>query len=699
MRYCFLFSPAFVGNKLVDFVLHSVVARLTTLLAVLGVWALSSTPLHKPVLCASNDETGDSVIAADYVDPDYADPDYALYVFDSETDITDPTPHRRISGHFVGTEVDFNIYLTPKPRWKGRFFQHMHPLQTSLADNNTILFGAESGGYTVQASGTIGYRADAALARLSRRLAREYYNSPSDQIYGYIYGGSGGSLKVVGAAENTFGVWDGCVALIQAIPMSIPYNWGIRALGGLILANHSKDLIDTIQPGGSGNPHAVLNDLECKILTETQHLGVPSRGWEDWDAIVGNRTQLWQSLKDVTIPILQRMDPTYVDDFWTKDGYAGSDQSALGERFRDALVQFTSPIEKVTAGDNGLITEFTLGNVPGNITNVVGIGFSVVVDNSIQYFSGTLDSATRTVYVSARASTEIREALRPGTNIQVDNRWYLATHTYHRHQLPPSSSNFHGHDYLRNEQGEPLYPQRDILIGPHISKSASGNGTHTGNITMKMIAMGNLLDVDAFPLHADWYKNQVLKAKGDLQDHYRLYYSDNANHAMGSIEAPYTSRVVDFTGLYQQHLRDMVAWVENNVDPPPPTEYSVEKGQVNNSPSAEARKGIQPVVELFVDESKVTRAAPGEKQEFRVKAQVPGGIGYIVALEWDPLGVGEYTKLDIQSGPEIAFETSYTYDEPGVYFAGVRAASHRSMKTETDIALAWNLDRVRVVIE
>jgi hypothetical protein len=392
------------------------------------------------------------------------------------------------------------------------------------------------------------------------------------------------------------------------------------------------------------------------------------------------------------------MDPTYVDDFWTKNGYAGSDQSALGERFRVALVQFTSPIEKVTAGDNGLITEFTLGNVPENITDVAGIGFSVTVDNSMQDFSGTLDSATRTVYVSARASTEIRKALRPGTNIQVDNRWYLATHTYHRHQLPPSSSSFHSHDYLRNEQGEPLYPQRDVLMGPRISKSASGNGMHTGNITMKMIVMDNLLDVDAFPLHADWYKNQVLKAKGDLQDHFRLYYSDNANHAMGSVEAPYTSRVVDSTGLYQQHLRDMMAWAENNVDPPPPTEYSVENGQVKIPLSAEARKGIQPVVELFVDESKLTRAALGEKKEFRVKVQVPDGLGHIVALEWDPLGVGEYTKLDIQPGPEISFEMSYTYDEPGVYFAGVRAASHRSGDTETDIALAWNLDRVRVVV-
>jgi hypothetical protein len=202
-------------------------------------------------------KTGALIITADCVDPDYA-----LHVFDSDTDERSPTPHRLISGHFVGTKVDFNIYLPPKLRWNGRFFHLMHPLQTSLANDDTIAFGDESGGYTIQASETVGYRADAALAKLSRHVAREYYNSPSEKIYGYIYGGSGGSVKAVGASENTFGVWGGCVTLIQAIPMSIPYNWGIRALGGLILANQSKELIDMIQPGGSGKPHAVLDELE-----------------------------------------------------------------------------------------------------------------------------------------------------------------------------------------------------------------------------------------------------------------------------------------------------------------------------------------------------------------------------------------------------------------------------------------------------
>lgn len=646
------------------------------------------------VNCAIDEDTGALFITADCVDPDYTSP-----IIDSETDETTPTLHRKVSGHFNGTDVDFNIYLPPKSQWHGRFFQLLYPSQTSTADDNAIAFGVESGGYTIQASGTTGYRADAALAKLSRQIAQQYYNGSSDRIHGYVYGGSGGSLKAIGSAENTLGVWDGCVALIQATPMSIPYNWGMRAFGGLILANRSKELIDALQPGGTGDPYAVLDDLERTVLTETQHLGVPSKGWEDWDSIARNRTQLWQTLKDITVPMLQSMDPTYADDFWSKNGYAGSDQSALGQSFRAALSEFDSTIENVTVGGDGLASHFVLKSVPENVTNVVGFGFSVKVNNTSHHFSGMLDVDTRIVSILAGASETALSALVPGTAIQVDNRWYLAAHTYHRHQLPTPESGFYGYEYLRDEDGEPIYPQRDVLMGPVVSQSTSGGGKHTGNITMKLIVMDNLLDFDALPWHADWYKNKVHEAKGDLEDHYRLYYSDNADHVMGEIKAPYTSRVVDFRGIYQQHLRDLVGWVENNIVPPTPTNYTVERGQVVIPSSASERKGIQPVVELSVDGYKRTQVAPGAKKEFHVKVQVPDGVGQIVALEWDPLGVGAYTKKEIVVGAEIDLRFSYAYEKPGVYFAGVRAASHRDGNSKTEIALAWNLDRVRVVVE
>ena len=156
---------------------------------------------------------------------DCVDAKFATAVIDKESDETNPVPHRKVSGHFDGTTTDFNIYL-PKDGWDGRFFQLVYPLQNSTAEDREIGFGAESGGYTVRVKGGEGYRGDAAVAKLSRTIAQDYYKSSKKrQIYGYIYGGSGGSLVVIGAMENTVGIWQGAVPLVQAIPMSNPNNF------------------------------------------------------------------------------------------------------------------------------------------------------------------------------------------------------------------------------------------------------------------------------------------------------------------------------------------------------------------------------------------------------------------------------------------------------------------------------------------
>jgi hypothetical protein len=41
------------------------------------------------------------------------DPQYARPVVDSEQDVTAPVPHRRVEGHFAGTDERFVISLPP----------------------------------------------------------------------------------------------------------------------------------------------------------------------------------------------------------------------------------------------------------------------------------------------------------------------------------------------------------------------------------------------------------------------------------------------------------------------------------------------------------------------------------------------------------------------------------------------------------
>lgn len=629
--------------------------------------------------------------------PNCTDPEYNTPILDTSTDKTSPVPHRLVTGHLNGTDVDFKIYLTPKPQWDGRFFQVMYPTQNSTALDNAIVFGVESGGYTVQASGTTGYRADAAVAQYSRQVARDYYNT-TDHIYGYIYGGSGGSLKTTGASEKTRGIWDGCNTLIQGTPVSIPYGWNIRHLGGFVMQNAREAVNQTLQPGGNGDPASALAEPWQKaVFDEVSSLGAQVRIWENWSGVMGNRTQGLQTLKDIAIPMVQGADPSYADDFWTKDGYAGSEDSGLGEAFRSALFAFNSTVQDITTDSTGLTSDFTLDHVPEGTGNVVGLGFSVVVNCTRQPFSGMLHPDTRTVYILDGASESTRKALTRDAVVQVDNRWWLAMHTYHRHQVPDDEE-YYVYDALRDSNGRPLYPQRDVLLGPTITKASTGGSVYSGNITMKTMVMDTLLDYDAYPWQADWYKARVRAAKGNLDD-YRLYYAANAEHNMGPVGVPYDTRVVDFTGIYQQHLRDLAAWVERGVEPPAATEYRVgDGGQVTVPRGASERRGVQPVVEVSVNGGKMVRASVGESVMFRMVGEVPNGVGEIVKLELDPLGVGDFADMNATVGGSVEGELEYAYREPGVYLASARVASERNGNTETEVALALNVDRVKVVV-
>lgn len=138
---------------------------------------------------ASSNVSTSTLITPNSVDPLYNNP-----VIDSETDLTTPVPHRKVMGHFEGTDKKFTFYFPAKSKFTGRFYQLVYPLQDENATNVNVSFGADSGAYTVQTNGGGGYRVDAAAAQFSRTVAAKYYGW-SGRIYGYIYGGSGGSFR------------------------------------------------------------------------------------------------------------------------------------------------------------------------------------------------------------------------------------------------------------------------------------------------------------------------------------------------------------------------------------------------------------------------------------------------------------------------------------------------------------------------
>jgi PKD domain len=557
-------------------------------------------------------------VTADCVDPLYNRP-----VIDSQTDLTTPVPHHKVSGHFDGTTKRFNFYFPPKSQGEGRFFQSVYPLQDEYAIDDptapsgppretagSIAFGADSGAYTVQTNGGSGYRVDAAAAKFSKMVAASYYGS-SRRIYGYIYGGSGGSYQTIGAIENSSGVWDGAVPYVPGVPTSIPNNFFVRAFARFVLQDKAAQIADAVSPGGSGDPYAGLDDVERAVLLEVTRMGVPLRGWEDYAYVLGlNDPQGLLGFGGV----VQSIDPTYADDFWSKPDYLGTEQSALGDLFRAAL--------------------------------------------------------------------------------RSDNRWSLALLSYHRHQVP-SRPGFYAWDQFRGPDGQPIYPQRSIEIGPLITRSVTGGGTHTGMINGKVIVVANLLDVDAYPWHADWYAQRVKEALGDrFDDNFRVWYNDNADHI-----GPRTARLVQYAGILQQALRDVSAWAERGVAPARSTRYDVVDSQIRVPANAAARRGIQPIVDLTVNDAARIDVAAGQPITFVAKIQIPPGAGKVVSTEWDFLGDGNFTASPFGSPKQtVEVSVTFTYTTPGTYFPALRATAQREGNTSTPFARVQNLGRVRVVV-
>ncbi|KAI2844657.1 hypothetical protein CBS11852_2196 [Aspergillus niger] len=648
------------------------------------------------ILCTTLAKDGPMQITPDCVDPIYNSP-----IFTNTSEETSPVTHRKVSGYFNGTETEFNIYM-PYDGWKGRFFQMVYPGQMAVASPGEIEFTIEAGGYTVHVGGTGGYRADAAVAKISRKLAHKFYNQPSRKIYGYIYGGSGGSFETVGGVENTISVWDGSVPLIQGIPISDPTGASITAFGGLVMGNKSRDIQDAVRPGSILDPKDILNPVQHAVWEEVTALGMPPGAWEDFDGSGRNRSQVYELLRAAAVG-LKTTDPTYVDDWWSKPGYLGTEESELGDLFRSSLIEFNATVLQVDRDADNVPVGMTLNASPLAAPRRNWYYFTIqsecggVKDGE---FTGHMDPDSGKVSIYSDQNSTVLSCLEKGVNVRVDNRWYLALHTFHRHEVP-SSGGYYAFDYLRDEDGKPRYPQRSVLAAFTFAESASGGGTNTGNFSGKMIVMDTLLDNKAFPWQADWYRQKAKSALGDrFNDNYRLYYSDHADHEMGPVEEAVKYRLIDFTGLFEQHLRDLAAWVEDGIEPPAQTRYKIENSQVKVPTSASQRGGIQPVAHLKVQNGTRAEIRAGSSVTLQANIEVPHDAGKIVSVEWDLYGNASFAKVDF--GPPnrlVNVNVTHTYETPGVYIPSVRVASHRSGEKGSSNFLAYNMGRARVVVK
>ena len=401
--------------------------------------------------------------------------------------------------------------------------------------------------------------------------------------FGYAYGGSGGGYRTIGGAENTSGVWDGVVPYVIGSPMAIPNMFTVRMHAMRILRHRFEQIVDAVEPGGSGDMFEGLDEEEHGALLEVTRMGFPPRSW------FGHRTMGMHAFP-VLYQGMAMADPGYFEEFWTRPGYLGHASPPSLQRDRVQLeCAVVAMITEAEAASHGVPVGYQPGQArggvdaawrgPGEPSSVpVAARLSGAPDVEVQgaeliVTSGAgagsrlgLLSVVGDIAVFGPGSVDALVLLQPGDTVIVDNSGYLAAQTYHRHQVPVSDD-YPVWDQFRNPDGSPVYPQRPLILGPLFAAGAAGT-VQTGRFEGKMIVVESLLDREALPWQADWYRSKVRDHLGSaVDDHFRLWFTDNALHGDDEVqESP--SHTISYLGVLHQALRDLSRWVEEGVAPP-----------------------------------------------------------------------------------------------------------------------------------
>ena len=616
----------------------------------------------------------------------------------------DPVPHRYVHGGFRGTGARFSFYFPPEDRYRGRFFHNTYPMAVTSdigpfpiefeVATGDLGFTVDSGAYYVQTNNGGGfrdpevdpaipaYRVNAAAAKFSRVVAAELFGA--HRPFGYLFGGSGGAYQTLGAAENTRGVWDGFVPFVPGCDHAIPSMFTVRmhALRVLRRRDRFPAIVDALEPGGSGDPYAELDEEEAAAFREVSRMGFPLRGW------YGHETLDSGYFANIS-GMIPAMDPGYVEDFWSQPGYLGSDprSSIHAERF-----ELEASVQRVHEGPpRSFELSRALDRDGSDAHLVVQSGAAKGASLPLQQVRG------RVAQLIATADPVASAAVRPGDRVRIDNAWTLALQTYQRHQVPPTED-YCGWNQFRGADGKPVYPQREVLVGPTGTVNSAGSMLR-GRMDGKMLMLAVLLDIDSFPWQADWYRSRVRAELGpDFEDRFALYFVDNAHH-----ENPKTpiarTHAVSYGGALQQALRDLAVWVEEGRRPSE-TAYRVADAQVELPPGAAERRGIQPVIALEADGATRAEVSVGQAVSFRATVEVPPGAGKLVSAEWDFEGAGEFPVVADLAVPEarVDLAADHAYARPGTYFAVLRVASQREGDVSTPYGRVQNLARARVVV-
>lgn len=624
-----------------------------------------------------------------------------------------PYRHRYVHGGFNNTDTRFTFYFPEPSAYEGRFVQFLQGGHGGseyqgvvtgglhvAADNAAYYLETNQGHIGNDLSGLKGdpsileWRASAQAARYARDLAAEMYGEKPH--HGYVFGGSGGAMRSVSCLEAAPDLWDGAVPFMINRPGLINYNWSIAAWVGSVLGDKVRDVVDAMDPGGGGNPFAVLdNDVQRQALAALYRAGY-CRGAES--QLEAN------SFWILGMQLAWAEDRKYFADFWTEPGYEGKEKAPLLEAL---LIETKAKVRELKAakelGGEGMFEDLNaavLGRMPseapmGAVVDVP-VGLSRLLGATMTVATGKAagrrmlcSGAVKGALVAIMDPVGFRD-IQPGDIIDINNRDFVAYLFFHRHRVDeryPAMRQF----FI---DSKPMYAQRPTGFDVYRVPSGKFNG--------KMILLQHAHDRECWPNCAEPYIQDVRRHLGNrVDDHFRIWWVENAAHLVPMSPAALT-RLINYQGPYAQAVKDVVAWVEKGIAPPPSSAYSLEDSGLLVLPRAAAeRKGVQPVISATANGGLRAEVKVGDTVHFEAMAEAPPGAGKIASGEWDFDGLGSWpVKEKTADGTRetVRSAATHAFQKPGTYFAVFRAGVQREGRIDDGLRRIHNLARVRVVV-
>ena len=590
-----------------------------------------------------------------------------------------PIRHLAIRGTLNG-DTDFNILLPERGAWEERALHWISGGTGANMNghNGQSLFALTHGAAFVES--TQGHRGKGTfedddtpeeMQYGASYSVMQYAKSRCVELYGreprftYVFGTSAGALKTSELLERFPKVYDGAVASTGAGTWKFAtFYSSLFEYYRPLLQSKADALQAAVGVNSEGDPFEVLSSESQKdALRMVLQAGLPK-------IHIGSlRSPFALNAGRFTAP-RYKQDPSYYEDFW-KYGYGGDEaERQVVEGVAGIVAAVDSDQQRLKVEHDGARRDLTLF--------------------TIQFTSGALSGKVGHVRSNQGNEIVIRsgvEGVKPGDRFELDNRDLIAFLHYHRHIASPEGP---GTEQFY-KQRKPLHPQRSKAEMLHLDSS-----DHVvGDIKGKMIVVLGTEDRASWPTLGARYHALVRQRLGSsIEEHFRIYWVERGDHLHWWAGAS-RPRSVSNAGTNFKALEDLMAWVEQGSPPRPSTSYRMDElGQIALPPTAEQRKGYQPVIQLRANGLKNRlEAAAGKKVTFEVQAEDPDNS--LVRVEMDFDGDGQFDQSQIMSGRKASAEFTFQYGSPGEYIAAARVTD----STVTQGGGIANLDAIRVTVD